>query len=287
MVGSNPKPVKEGPFSKPKQAKHVHKNVRLVKGHHPQEVCSEKEKTFVPEWYKSRENINGALKVFRRLLVNKQERDMIAQEHGLSPEARKCNGIWLHIRVAKLMEVSGQWVNTTGQIGCISGIQIGHEFHWRGELSIVGLHNNFHRGIDVVTSVFGKTWATSIVDSGRFDNARVSSDEITYCGEGDNPCYGKRNKHKDQTLDGRNLALINNMNDKTPVRVIRKYTSIVGANDSGYKFVYEGLYQVTGYEKKRGEFGKYVYEFKLVKLEDCRQYDSKWKMDVRAHRHQV
>ncbi|KAE8727220.1 hypothetical protein F3Y22_tig00005712pilonHSYRG00040 [Hibiscus syriacus] len=96
----------------------------------------------------------------------------------------------------------------------------------------------------------GKTWATSIVDSGRYESvtSRVSSGEFTYCGEGENPIYGGKKKPKDQKLIGGNLALVNNMIDRKPVRVIR-----------------------------RKDADTYVYKFKLMKMEDRRQYEPEWK----------
>ncbi|KAK8567852.1 hypothetical protein V6N13_105799 [Hibiscus sabdariffa] len=273
--------------TKQKQAEYVGTISRHAKGHSESEdTCSNKETSFIPEWYNIRGNVHQALINYRKLLVNKEERNMLAQKYGMTQE-RKCNGLHLHKRVVRLLEVSDGCVNTTKQMGSVAGIEVGDQFHWRGELCVIGLHSDLQRGIDSITSISGKSWATSIVDSGRFDNVRVSSKEFTYCGQGDNPSYGELNKkHKDQKLDGRNQALMNNMTDKKPVRVIRKYSSIVSANESGYKFVYEGLYQVIGCKKRRGDYGKYIYEFKLAKLEDDRQYDLRWKIAGRTHRHQ-
>ncbi|MBA0760305.1 hypothetical protein Gotri_023058, partial [Gossypium trilobum] len=54
------------------------------------------------------------------------------------------------------------------------------------------------------------------------------------------------------------------------------YNSDNNANASRYKFVYEGLYRVTRFDKEI-ESGFSVYKFQLDMLEDHQQYDSKWK----------
>ncbi|TYI98371.1 hypothetical protein E1A91_D01G209700v1 [Gossypium mustelinum] len=97
--------------------------------------------------------------------------------------------------------------------------------------------------------------------------SRVPCPNLTYTGEGEN---------RDQMLEGGNLALKNNIHYKKPVRVIRKYNSDDNANASRYKFVYEGLYRVTRFDKEI-ESGFSVYKFQLDMLEDHQQYDSKWK----------
>ncbi|KAK8568140.1 hypothetical protein V6N13_106076 [Hibiscus sabdariffa] len=165
----------------------------------------------------------------------------------MSLKPGKCSGLNLPERVGSLLKSLGKWVNTTKQIGCVAGIEVGDEFHWRGELCI-GLHNDFQRGIDCIPSFDGRIWATSIVDSGRYDSATTnsaSSYEMTYYGEGENPIFGvkKKIKLKDHKLVGGNLALMNNMVDRKPVRVICRYNHSSNLNDSGYKFIYEGLYE--------------------------------------------
>ncbi|MFQ6622929.1 hypothetical protein Gotur_002876 [Gossypium turneri] len=283
MVSSRPKPVKEGPLYKSKQARHVvGKVVRHVKVH-PRGICSNQQTAFTPEWYERRSAIKEALRCYRRLLSDKDYRESISKDHGMGLERGKPSGIGQHMRLAKLVRCLGKWVNTAKQIGCVAGIEVGDGFHWRGELCIVGLHSEFQKGIDCITSLNGsKIWATSIVDSGRYDSCtrKVSSDEFTYCGEGENPSFCGFKKLKDQKLVGGNRALMNNMIDRKPVRVIRRFDNIGNTNESGYKFVYEGLYQVNRCWKEiRMDSGKYVYKFNLVKLEDHLQYEPQWKVN--------
>ncbi|MBA0677113.1 hypothetical protein Goari_018534 [Gossypium aridum] len=124
------------------------------------------------------------------------------------------------------------------------GIKISDEYHWRGELCVVGLDYNFQRAIDYISSVKGKTLATSIVDSRRYDRgiiSRVPYPNLAYTGEGEN---------RDQRLEDGNLALKNNLRYKRPTRVICKYDSDNNANVSRYKFMYEGLYQVSKCDNK-------------------------------------
>ncbi|TYI37923.1 hypothetical protein ES332_A03G249600v1 [Gossypium tomentosum] len=220
----------------------------------------DKEKPFTAKWYETRRNIKKALSFYRELLDNKQLLNKLWQEH----ENGRNRGLKVHIRAAKVVvRTMGKWVNTSKQIGPISGTKIGDHFYWRGELSIVGLHHEFQRGIDYMKLINGKILATSIVDSGRYHNVdEFCSDKLAYCGEGDNP-------NKDQKLVRGNLALKNNMDDKMPVRVIRKVNDD-GSGDRGcnYKFVYDGLFCVTEYWKEKGKFGKEIYKFLLRKCEE-------------------
>ncbi|KAG8503824.1 hypothetical protein CXB51_001968 [Gossypium anomalum] len=126
MVPSHRKPVKERALSKSNQARPVGKKKRHVKASYASE---DEDTAFTPEW--------------------------------MSP---RCRGLALDSKVANILKVLGNWVNTIKQIGCLPGIKIGDEYHWRGE-----------------------TLATSIVDSCRHDNGiinRVSCLKLIYIGEG-------------------------------------------------------------------------------------------------------
>ncbi|OMO88321.1 SRA-YDG domain-containing protein [Corchorus capsularis] len=185
------------------------------------------------------------------------------------------------MRAARVLEQLGKWVNTTKEIGHVSGVKVGDEFHWRCELSIAGLHRDFQKGIVYMKLINGQSLATSIVDSGRYDNVEGNTpNTFTYCGQGENPNFGR--KPKDQKLVGGNLALKNSFVSKMPVRVIRKvYNFDDSKRDSesmaagsegnvcGYKFVYDGLYQVTKYwPERKGASGAKVYRFLLKKIDE-------------------
>ncbi|XWS40326.1 hypothetical protein CRYUN_Cryun18bG0131100 [Craigia yunnanensis] len=264
MVVVRPKARNGGSLSRSKQAKQVGKKVLSDKGYPQATLCAAKERSFTAEWYASRREIKAVLSFYRLLLVNRKLLDQLSQKHGKTPERRQYSGLIVHMRVARVLESLGKCVNTSKQFGHVSGIKVGDEFLWRGELSIVGLHHEFQRGIDCMKLINGKIMATSIVDSGRYKNVMgITADKLVYCGEGENPTIGKDKKPKDQKLVGGNLALKNNMDEKMPVRVIRRIN-----NDHGYKFIYEGLYRVVEFWKVRGEFDKLIYKFSLKKIED-------------------
>ncbi|GMI74404.1 hypothetical protein HRI_001109700 [Hibiscus trionum] len=251
-----------GSSSKLNRAKEANKRATF----HRNLFRDDKERPFTAEWNETRLNIKKALSFYRKLLVNRKLLDKLSQDHGNGSEIRRNSGLKLHMRAAKVVQSSEKyWVNTGKQIGPISGIDIGDEFYWRGELVIVGLHRDFQRGIDWMKLFNGKTLATSIVESGRYENVNgVSSDRMVYCGEGENPNLSRGKKPKDQNLVRGNLALKNSMDEKMPVRVIRR-----SFNDGvDYKFVYSGLYLVTEYWKEKGKFGKDVYKFLLRKCEE-------------------
>ncbi|MBA0760304.1 hypothetical protein Gotri_023057, partial [Gossypium trilobum] len=126
--------------------------------------------TFTPEWNDCHRNTPDALICYKNLRKDKGLRD----------------------KVANILKVSGKWVNTIKQIGCLPGLK-------------------------------AKPWR---------------------------------------------LAL------STPAD-ITGYNIDNNANPSGYKFVYEGLYQVTRFDKEI-ESSFSMYKFQLDMLED-QQYDSKWK----------
>ncbi|XP_022762240.1 histone-lysine N-methyltransferase, H3 lysine-9 specific SUVH5-like [Durio zibethinus] len=270
MVAVRPEPGNVGSSSKFKQAKEVGKRVLSDKGNSRTTSPADKERPFTAEWYASSRRIKEALSFYRKLLGNRKLLDELSQECGKNPERWQNSGLRVHMRVASVLESLGKWVNTSKQIGHVSGIKVGDYFLWRGELVIVGLHYEFQKGIDCMKLINGKTVATSIVDSGRYENAvGITCDKLIYCGEGENPDIGGRKKPKDQKLVGGNLALKNSMDDKMPVRVIRRFNN----NDRGYKFVYDGLYRVTEFWKERGKFGKYVYKFSLRKIEGQPELD--------------
>lgn len=215
--------------------------------------------SFTAEWFAVRREIMEVLSFYRGLLVNRKLLEQL--EDGKCPEAERrtqYSGLRFHMRVARVLKSLGKWVDTGKQIGHVPGIKVGDEFLWRGELSLVGLHHEYQKGIACVKSITGKIMASSIVESGRYGNiVWINSDKLVYCGEG--------KKAKDQKLVGGNLALKNSMDEKMPVRVIRRFKDYDINNGYNYKFVYLGLYRVTEYWKEKGQFGACVFKFSLRK----------------------
>ncbi|KAK8536131.1 hypothetical protein V6N13_009525 [Hibiscus sabdariffa] len=54
-------------------------------------------------------------------------------------------------------------------VGLVLGVMLGDSFYWRGELIAAGLHNHLEKSISVRESS-GKIYATTIVDSGRYED---------------------------------------------------------------------------------------------------------------------
>ena len=68
--------------------------------------------------------------------------------------------------------------------------------------------------------------------------------------------------HEDQQLKGGNLALLNSIRAKNPVRVIRG-RKLPRASTT---YFYDGLYTVEKMWEDKGQVGKRVFKFKLVKM---------------------
>lgn len=200
---------------------------------------------------------------------NKVNKALAAFEETLTEMDRECDannsskqkGWNLYIEAAMYLKKQDKWVNTRKRIGHIPGVKVGDKFRFRVELAIVGLHSQFQSGIDYMKND-GKTLATSVVESGRYDNATESPDVMTYTGQGGNPMVTK-GKPKDQKPERGNLALMNSKEARTPVRVIRSYKF---PKESGY--VYDGLYMVDDFWQERGDFHKLVYKFLLSRMSE-------------------
>ncbi|XVF08538.1 hypothetical protein REPUB_Repub07fG0011500 [Reevesia pubescens] len=179
----------------------------------------------------------------------------------------------LPVKAASLLKKQQKWINMDKRLGPIPGVEVGDYFDWRAELNMIGLHCHFIHGIDYM-ELDGKILATSVVDSGRYDNVLESNDEqefpdtLTYSGEGENPMVQSKKSIDDQKLERGNLALKNSAEAKTPIRVIRK-VSIKGASSRkivGRKFVYDGLYFVDSCREEIASSGKLVFKFLLKRF---------------------
>jgi len=153
-------------------------------------------------------------------------------------------------------------------VGNVPGVEIGDEFHFRVELSMVGLHRPNQAGIDT-SKVNGVLVATSIVASGGYPDELSSSDELIYTGSG-----GKAGGNKDaddQKLERGNLALKNCIETKTPVRVIHGFKGQTKSKFGPSRakqtstFIYDGLYEVVECWKE-GPKGEMVFKYKLLRI---------------------
>ncbi|KAI3848716.1 hypothetical protein MKX03_025090 [Papaver bracteatum] len=163
-----------------------------------------------------------------------------------------------------------KWVNTGGKIvGHVPGVEVGDEFQFRVELSMIGLHGPFQAGIDRVNKD-GKFLATSVVSSGVYDDID-NFDVLVYSGHGGNPA-GENKKAEDQKLERGNLALMNSIDEKNPVRVIRGFKEMKRPDSLDTKsktvtmYTYDGLYLVERYWQEKGRHGNNVYMFELRRI---------------------
>ncbi|RCV34986.1 hypothetical protein SETIT_7G202500v2 [Setaria italica] len=140
-------------------------------------------------------------------------------------------------------------------VGNIPGVEIGDEFHFRVELSIVGLHRPNQAGIDTA-----KVNSVPVAIT-------IKLDELIYTGFGGKA--GGNKEADDQKLERGNLALKNCIEAKTPVRVIHGFKGQSKVGQSRGKqtstFVYDGLYEVVECWKE-GPKGEMVFKYKLRRI---------------------
>ncbi|XP_066327193.1 uncharacterized protein [Miscanthus floridulus] len=170
----------------------------------------------------------------------------------------------IYLEAAKAVKKDPIYKKIGAIVGNIPGVEVGDEFHFRIELSIVGLHRQYQGGIDI-SKVNGVPVAISVVASRGYPDELSSSGELIYTGSG-----GKAGGNKDggdQKLERGNLALKNCIETKTPVRVIHGFKgrsrSEVGKQTS--TFTYDGLYEVVECWQE-GPKGGMVIKYKLQRI---------------------
>ncbi|KAF3536651.1 hypothetical protein F2Q69_00024115 [Brassica cretica] len=174
-----------------------------------------------------REKVSKARRLFK----------MIFKELLVDVEAKRTTRIDHDVRM--MLKEQNMCVNTDYRVGEVPGILVGDEFEYKTEMSVVGLHFGIMSGIDCQEMSTGLIFATSIVASEGSQYRNVfKGDQYSGVGKG--------------LLKG-NMALVNNMKHKAPVRVI------CGTIHHGNKqmFVYLGLYLVKSYE--RGAEGRFQF----------------------------
>ncbi|KAF7822424.1 histone-lysine N-methyltransferase, H3 lysine-9 specific SUVH5-like [Senna tora] len=200
-----------------------------------------------------RRKVVELLNMYRELsskLLHKYEAD---KQHTVNARRK----VWME--VAMCLRQQHKWINSGKQLGPIPGIEVGDQFQCRAELNIVGLHCQYRRGIDFMKKD-EVLLATSIVATNRYANVKSSSNSLTYIGHGGNPQV-RNVKPTDQKLIEGNLAMMNSMKAKTPVRVVMK----VSNSKSNINYIYDGLYIVEKMTQVRGEYGKLVFKFSLTR----------------------
>ncbi|XP_048326443.2 YDG domain-containing protein At5g47150 [Ziziphus jujuba] len=225
------------------------------------------------EALKMRENVINALNLFQDI-----QTEFL---HEMIPKSKKQGQALCKVnyKVTNALHNIGKCVNVSKLLGLVPGVNVGDRFQCRAELKVIGLHHDFHFGIDYM-EIDGKILATSIVDAHRYDNVLKSSRVLIYSGEGGNPSITGK-PLKDQKFVKGNLALKNSMEARTPVRVIltskiSKKSNVVGTSGKEIErmmYIYDGLYIVGEYWKERGRFGNHVYKFKMVRIDEQPPFD--------------
>lgn len=208
-------------------------------------------------------------KVMEALKLFKEEYNKLLQDHeSETREGKSSKGP--HLVAAERVKAKGMNFSVDKPFGHIPGIEIGDEFSFRAELTVVGLNLQFTSGIDYC-NLDGTPYATSVVDSGRYENMAKEDDILIYSGQGGNPNVSAG--ASDQKLERGNLALSNSMKMGFPVRVIHKRkcmmeSKTLGINDKReYVYVYDGLYKVNRYwHEREQQNNKLVYKFELQRL---------------------
>ncbi|XP_059669332.1 histone-lysine N-methyltransferase, H3 lysine-9 specific SUVH5-like [Cornus florida] len=215
--------------------------------------------------------LNLFKKIFEELSIEHQPNSK-RRRKAVGQSEKKAAG-QRHVEAAMVLKRQQKWINTSGRIlGPFPGVEVGDQFHFRVELVIIGLHQQFVAGIDYIKKD-EKIFATSIVASGRYGNHAESSDVLIYSGHGGNPLV-ENTKPEDQKLERGNLALKNSMDARTPVRVTIGQKQNLGESKInstskariGKIYVYDGLYLVTKHWQEREQHGKLVYMFQLNRL---------------------
>ncbi|OAY84918.1 Histone-lysine N-methyltransferase, H3 lysine-9 specific SUVH6 [Ananas comosus] len=176
----------------------------------------------------------------------------------------------IDLEAAAVLKRCNEYVNSgEAVLGNVPGVEVGDEFYYRVELSIVGLHCPYQGGIDSVVKN-GLRLATSIVASGGYPDDIDSSDVLIYSGAGGKPA-GKK-EAEDQKLERGNLALKNSIDMQTPLRVIHDFKEHKGGDSSDGRikmvstFTYAGLYLVEKYWSEKVPHGVSVFKFQLRRM---------------------
>ncbi|KAK4385195.1 Histone-lysine N-methyltransferase, H3 lysine-9 specific SUVH5 [Sesamum angolense] len=209
------------------------------------------------------------LKVREALKLFEEQYTKLLEERKTDAKGEGKGTKHVHLEVAERLKAEGVWNFAEKSFGHIPGIEIGDQFRFRAELVVVGLHFQLISGIDYV-KLGGKKFATSIVNSGRYENEAKAVDVLIYSGQGGNPKF--TDKAGDQKLEKGNLALMNSKEMGYPVRVIykrqcRMASNMLGMiNEANYVYVYDGLYTVNQSWQERDQNGNLVFKFELHRM---------------------
>ncbi|KAK1322982.1 Histone-lysine N-methyltransferase, H3 lysine-9 specific SUVH6 [Acorus calamus] len=212
---------------------------------------------------KVRETLRLFQAICRKLLQEEESKVKVPGEN--------VNGFRIDLSASKLMKEKQMWVNTGKAIlGVVPGVEVGDEFQYRVELSIVGVHRLFQGGIDYLKKG-EEILATSVVASGGYgyDDETDGSDVLIYSGAGGTGGGKGEKKVEDQKLERGNLALKNSIHARSPVRVIRGFKELKHETRRPKvvtNYTYDGLYMVEKYWHEQGKHGCSVFKFQLRRI---------------------
>ncbi len=139
----------------------------------------------------------------------------------------------------------------TQKFGDVPGISSGRSFRRRSDLQAAGLHRGSQGGIDWCSE-----GGLAIVFAGGYVDDHWSDDASWYTGMGGQDTRGRQVRDQEPTLGNR--ALLTNLREGLPVRVIRKV-----AKGDDFEYLYEGVYHVVDYTYQPGRDGPKVFRFQL------------------------
>lgn len=142
--------------------------------------------------------------------------------------------------------------------GDIDGIEPGHHFHTRKEMTVDAFHRVLQAGIDGN----GKEGSASIVLSGGYEDDEDFGSEIVYTGHGGNDPNTKKQVQDQSWASSGNAGLALSSDLGLPVRVTRGFQHKTPFSpNEGY--TYAGLFFVEEYWQERGKSGFLVCRFRL------------------------
>ena len=135
--------------------------------------------------------------------------------------------------------------------GPLLGVHPAQRFRRRSDLQAAGLHRSSQGGIDWCSE-----GALAIVFAGGYVDDHWSETDPWYTGMGGQDTRGRQVRDQEPTLGNR--ALLTNLREGLPLRVIRK----VEAGDD-FEYLYEGVYHVVDYTYQPGRDGPKVFRYQL------------------------
>ncbi|KAG9151150.1 hypothetical protein Leryth_002723 [Lithospermum erythrorhizon] len=207
----------------------------------------------------ARKRVKDILRLFQSKCKKILQEEEAKSEPGRrEPDEKTVKRIDLHAdkRVRNELKI----VNAGKIMGVVPGVEVGDEFQYRVELSLIGVHSLYQAGIDYLNRQ-GKLLAISVVASGAYADDMENPEVLIYSGQGGN-IVDKNKNPEDQKLVRGNLALKNSIKERNLVRVIRGSKENKG-DKIVTTYVYDGVYTVNRYYTETGQHGKMVFMFEL------------------------